>query len=213
MHPKREKALRMRRQGASYNEIKAKLGIGKSTLSYMLKGITLTRSQQLRLKRRGSVLNNKNSSPTIEPEYTAIDRRVSKDEKGMIAEQAFVLSALRCGLNVFVPVNSQLRYDFLVEARSGKFLKVQVKSTWKHAGAYRAELSQVRRTGRRQVYEANEVDVFALYHPTASEFWLVPHTLVLRRYSIACRTEKCRGNQFGVKSWLYWKKWSIFDGV
>lgn len=49
MHPLREKAKKLRRQGRSYGEIEARLGIGRSTLAYILRDIRLSKEQQQRL--------------------------------------------------------------------------------------------------------------------------------------------------------------------
>jgi hypothetical protein len=51
-HPQREAAKDLRRQGYSYKEIQQKLGIGKSTLHYILKDIVLTKAQQERLQQK-----------------------------------------------------------------------------------------------------------------------------------------------------------------
>ena len=42
------KAIKLRKDGASYGEIKKKLGISKSTLSYWLKDVLLTEDQRKR---------------------------------------------------------------------------------------------------------------------------------------------------------------------
>ena len=52
MHPLREQARQLRQQGKSYGEIEECLGIGRSTLAYMLRDIQLTASQQARLELR-----------------------------------------------------------------------------------------------------------------------------------------------------------------
>lgn len=45
LHPKREEARQLRRDGKSYSYIERMLGIGKGTLSYMLRDIKLTQEQ------------------------------------------------------------------------------------------------------------------------------------------------------------------------
>lgn len=51
-HPLYFKAVEMRKQGCSYKEIKASLGISLSTLHYMLKDVVLTEEQRNRLQRK-----------------------------------------------------------------------------------------------------------------------------------------------------------------
>lgn len=46
MHPQRNKAIEMRKAGASFSDITKALGISKSTLSYMLKEVKLTSEQR-----------------------------------------------------------------------------------------------------------------------------------------------------------------------
>jgi len=52
MHPLREQARNLRQRGKSYHEIETRLGIGRSTLAYMLRDIQLTEVQKARLDRR-----------------------------------------------------------------------------------------------------------------------------------------------------------------
>ncbi len=47
--PRRKKAIKLRKDGLSYGEIKKKLNVSKSTLSYWLKNIPLTEEQKKRL--------------------------------------------------------------------------------------------------------------------------------------------------------------------
>lgn len=57
MHPRRSEAIAMRQAGKSFNEISRKLGINKSTLSYMLHEVQLTKAQLdvLDARRKASV--------------------------------------------------------------------------------------------------------------------------------------------------------------
>lgn len=50
MHSKRNEAIEMRKNGATYSEITAATGIQKSTLSYMLSPIKLTEEHKIRIK-------------------------------------------------------------------------------------------------------------------------------------------------------------------
>ena len=57
----REIALAMRREGHSYREIQAVVGVSKSTLSLWLRDVPLTEDQQRTLAMRGPVATRKNS--------------------------------------------------------------------------------------------------------------------------------------------------------
>lgn len=52
MHPNRDRALVLRKSGASYSEIEKETGITRSTLSYMLRGMVLTENQKQRLSEK-----------------------------------------------------------------------------------------------------------------------------------------------------------------
>lgn len=52
MHPKRELCIKMRLCGKSYREIEIETGVQKSTLSYMLRHIELTKKQRIILDGR-----------------------------------------------------------------------------------------------------------------------------------------------------------------
>lgn len=52
----KEKAIRLRKQGLSYNEIKKQINVSKSTLSFWLKNIKLTESQRKSLYTRNVLL-------------------------------------------------------------------------------------------------------------------------------------------------------------
>lgn len=47
--PKRRKAIQLRRQGRPYSEIRKRVSVSKSTLSYWLRGIELTEKQKKRI--------------------------------------------------------------------------------------------------------------------------------------------------------------------
>lgn len=52
VHSLREQAVTLREKGLSYSEIRDRLGIARSTLSYMLKDIVLTEKQKKRLEKK-----------------------------------------------------------------------------------------------------------------------------------------------------------------
>lgn len=59
MHQLRDRAILMRQQGASFNEINRELGIHKGTLSYMLKSFPLSEDQQ-KLRKENNIIRQQN---------------------------------------------------------------------------------------------------------------------------------------------------------
>ena len=97
----------------------------------------------------------------------------SKNRKGDLAEAAFVSRALRMGFNLSKPVNTNCRYDFLVEA-AGRYSRIQVKSIWWNVkkGPYYVATRSGR--GLRQPYGTGEVDFFAAYIVQEDAWYIIP---------------------------------------
>ncbi len=67
----REEARRLRREGWSLNEITAKLGPPKNTLSLWLRGIELAPEQRARLLQKERISNGKNRAAAMEAQRQA----------------------------------------------------------------------------------------------------------------------------------------------
>ena len=111
----------------------------------------------------------------------------SKNRKGDLAEAAFVSRALRMGFTICRPINTNSRYDFVVEA-AGKYNRIQVKSIWSTG---RKPYTVPVRSGPclRRRYWAHEVDFFALYVPDHGAWYIVPIAEVGERFKIAVQPQ------------------------
>jgi hypothetical protein len=98
--------------------------------------------------------------------------------KGDIAEQAFILSALKRNFNVLLPVGDRLPYDLVLEVGE-KFIRVQVKSAWFDSKKSNF-VTDVRRTKtnrrniKRDAYSENDFDFAAVYIEDLSIFYIFP---------------------------------------
>jgi hypothetical protein len=97
----------------------------------------------------------------------------SRNRKGDLAETAFLGRALRMGFNISKPVNTNCRYDFLVEA-AGKYHRVQVKSVWWSVkkSPYYIPIGCGR--GLLHRYGTDEVDFFAAYIVQEDAWYIIP---------------------------------------
>lgn len=82
MHPLRDQAIALRRQGKSYTEIQTVVSVSKGTLSYWLKGITLLPSEQKRLHEKMNTLGTRalikrNKHQTVLAAQRALQTRTS----------------------------------------------------------------------------------------------------------------------------------------
>ena len=107
----------------------------------------------------------------------------SRNRKGDLAEAAFLSRALRMGFNVSKPVNSNCRYDFLVEA-AGRYNRIQVKSVWwsVEKGPYYIPVGCGR--GLRHRYGADELDFFAAYIVLENAWYIIPVQAVGERSKV-----------------------------
>ena len=92
MHPLREKVRFLRKSGKSYKEIQEILGVNKSSIHYMVKGIELTSEQKIRLEKK---ISDNHVSFAARPQ----DREASK-RGGSVCQQLHgfkVVQNLRLG--------------------------------------------------------------------------------------------------------------------
>ena len=108
----------------------------------------------------------------------------SKNRKGDLAEAAFVSRALRMGFTICRPINTNSRYDFIVEAR-GKYNRVQIKSLWRRQRPYSVPVRSGAYLYRR--YFPEDVDFFALYIAQHDAWYIIPIAEVGSRFTIFVR--------------------------
>lgn len=102
---------------------------------------------------------------------------ISDINLGKQAEAQFVVECLRLGLNISRPHTDFTGYDFIVEGKSRKLYKVQVKATRKKSqdkrnNAYKILIS--RGAGNKKIYDSDEVDFFAVYLADINLWYMIP---------------------------------------
>lgn len=130
VHPRREDARTLRRQGLSFNAIQRELGISKSTLSYMLRDIELLPEQRARLaaaphiNKRGRLLKTR----PHESKYasTAKDPKLDNNQKGRVAEAAIAFRLAIHKIQAFFPASGSSPFDCVAYVNA-TFYKLQIR--------------------------------------------------------------------------------------
>jgi len=97
---------------------------------------------------------------------------------GKLAEMQFSIDASKRGLNVSVPNSDYSGYDLIVEGRSRKLYKIQVKAT--RTKSYQSDRHEsykvtiARGSKNKKRYEKNEVDFFAIYIYEINNWYIIP---------------------------------------
>jgi hypothetical protein len=93
---------------------------------------------------------------------------------GDVAEQKFILLCMQKGINIYRPLNSNSRIDFIIELR-GQCKRVQIKYRSMLDG--KLSLSAIKQQNGRDKtlkYTAQEIDMFLVYEPGTDCFYDVP---------------------------------------
>ncbi len=96
---------------------------------------------------------------------------------GKLAEMQFSVDASKRGLNISVPHCDFSVYDLIVEGKSKKIYKTQVKATRTKAKHIRSDFYKVtvaRGTSQKKRYLKNEVDFFAVYIYEINNWYIIP---------------------------------------
>ena len=102
--------------------------------------------------------------------------------RGELAELRFMARAAEEGLTVIKPWGDSNRYDFVVE-NSGKFLRVQVKSSRMRQGNH--FLCGFRRA-QQKPYKAGELDFMAVYLVPIQTWYIIPSKVVCGVKAVMC---------------------------
>lgn len=115
---------------------------------------------------------------------------------GNIGESIAISEFVKRELPVFVPFGQNSPVDILTFL-NGKFVKIQVKTTEEvKNGAMEFDISRTNGfTGRRKMYEKNEVDYFFLYCVENDFRGLISYEDLNSRYSLKIRCEKAKNGQ------------------
>ncbi len=126
-----------------------------------------------------------------------MDRTLSSNDKGGIAEAAVTLEALRHGFVVSRPVTDGTRYDLIVDT-GARLWRVQVKWAATEGETIVIRNRTVRVTTRGRVitrYCASEVDAIAGYNADHDVCVLVPIDEIQDAVHMALRLAPTRNNQ------------------
>lgn len=104
MRHDKNRAIKLRKLGNSYQQISVILGAPKSTLSYWLKDIKLSQGAEIKIQsRRNSIgitkLISRNKEQTVlaEKRYKEIRERGEKESKKLLSNSLFILGSLYIG--------------------------------------------------------------------------------------------------------------------
>lgn len=97
---------------------------------------------------------------------------------GIQSELKLIIECFKRGLNVSKPHTDFTGYDLIVEGKSKKLYKVQVKSTRQktintRSKAYKFNLA--RGANQKKAYGKKEVDFFALYIFEVDKWYFIPN--------------------------------------
>lgn len=95
---------------------------------------------------------------------------------GRLAEMQFCVDAAKRGLNVSIPQHDHNGYDLIVEGKSKKLYKIQVKSTRQlERSGYKVTISRGNNNKKR--YDKKEVDFFAVYIVQTANWFIIPFAM------------------------------------
>ena len=121
---------------------------------------------------------------------------------GLRSEAALTNRFVQLGYAVFLPVGHNHRFDLLVEAADGRFLRVQCKTGRLRNGVIRFNTVSVR-SNRRDVHRrsyADEVDAFGVWCPQNLTAYFVPIEEVARGIA-SLRVEETANRQSALVRW------------
>lgn len=132
----------------------------------------------------------------------------SAQRKGDVAEFAFLARAIRFGLNLCKPLNSNCRYDVLVDA-AGRYSRVQIKSGWAgpKRSAYVVRIVRRRAGYATTLYRSTEADFFAAYVAAQDAWYIVPYRAVVKRTQLTFYPHRPRSRGRLEK---YREAWDLF---
>ena len=124
-------------------------------------------------------------------------------KKGDIAEKLFELECIKRDIEVYKPVSSGSRVDYLV-CIDGEYKRVQIKYISIYKGKIVISFAK-NQNGRKteegkpvyKKYSENEIDLFLVYSPNTTEWYNIPIELAAtcRCFSLSTETTPKKNNQ------------------
>jgi len=166
-HPEEvyEEALRLRKEERlSLNEIRARLGVSKGTLSVWLRGDQLTAKEKCdKMRKLGSRAGplRRFSSTEVSKFWNLCPNKKSLTtlEKARIAEAAILFRATVLQLAVYTSPFDGDRADWIIEHKDGKLEKLQVRWALKdRRGAFQFSLRKSAGRNKLQRFQKGDFD-------------------------------------------------------
>ena len=129
---------------------------------------------------------------------------LTTDQKGVLAEQAVALEAMRLGLGVFLPLGDE-RYDLILDLRPA-LLRVQCKWATRCGDVVQIWTRRSRRGADgliHRCYKRGEIDVIAAYCDELRACYLLPRELSVDRAMVQLRLAPSRNNQQRLINWAH----------
>ena len=132
-----------------------------------------------------------------------MERELSPDQKGALAESAIVHAAIRLGIGVFRPLSDGERYDLIFNLRP-RLVRVQCKTAVLHDDVVSVPLYSSRRSADgfvKCVYTSDEIDAVAAYSPELERCFLLPMGMLAARTYLQLRLAPSKNNQRARINW------------
>lgn len=139
----------------SLDEISARTGVAKGTLSVWLRKHPLTNSEKL-ARRNSAHSARRHQKLLLESKFYKIAGSPSRERKGKIAEAAVLFRLALNGFNVFSSVFDGDRIDYLVEVpETGRVTRVEVR--WARQGKFgNPSVQLLKHSGRENTKHISE---------------------------------------------------------
>jgi hypothetical protein len=126
-----------------------------------------------------------------------MERTLTTNQKGGIAENAVTAEALVNGIMVYRPMSEGGRYDMIFDIQ-GRLMRVQCKWATRDGDVVTVRPYSSRRTADGMLnrrYTADEIDAVAAYCHDLGRSYLLPASLVCGRRAVHLRLAPSRNNQ------------------
>lgn len=125
--------------------------------------------------------------------------------KGDIGEAKAITRLLQLHNPVSKPFGDNERYDLVVESKTGKLLKIQVKFSSEISSSngliFPLKSSKNHTTNRKESVYTSQIDYFILYHQITDELYVIPIAKTNNQKTITLRIDEPKNHQ--TKNILY----------
>ena len=131
--------------------------------------------------------------------FACVERSLTSNEKGAIAEARITAEAIRLGIPVSRPVVAGARYDLIFDLGRDGLRRVQCKWGRLDGDIVIAQIGTCRHSPTRGYvrtsYSPDEIDAFAVYCGSLKRSYYVPIEKVAARSQLHLRLAPARNNQ------------------